>query len=150
MSDYDFYLRHAAVRNGAWVGFALAWKGRAGIAGLDSRPHLRWRPWVLAPAETDEPAAGSWGVWQWRLLALMADGVVGLQGTPPADGRTAADMRIDMLDYLPLPIMELKDVDGKLYSVKMTGYREQAIEPNDPAHQHGGWLAQVEFAQAES
>jgi hypothetical protein len=149
MSDYDFYLRHAAIRGGAWVGFSLAWKGLAGIKELANKPHMRWRPWLPDPAKPDDPTAGTWGVWRWRLQVLMADGVMGLLNTPPSDGRTSADMRLDMLAYMPLPIMELKDADGTIYSVKMTGYIEHPIEPYDSAHQNGGWLVQVELARVE-
>lgn len=145
MNDYDFYLRHGAVREGTWVGFALAWRGLAGVEGLERRPHWRWRPWILDPANPDNPAEGSWGVWQWRLHVAMLDGAIGLLGTPPTDGRTGEDMREDMLNYLPLPALELKDVDGEIYSVRMTAYKEQEVEPYDAAHPDGGWLAEVEF-----
>jgi hypothetical protein len=147
MNDYDFYLRHAAVRNGEWVGFALARKGLAGISGLEARPHLRWLPWILDPNEPNTPSAGSWGTWQWRMDVAMVDGLAGLQGTTPVDGRTAADMRADLLAFLPLPIMELKDVDSTIYSVLMIGYQEQNIEPYDAAHPNGGWVARTEFAE---
>jgi hypothetical protein len=43
--------------------------------------------------------------------------------------------------------MELKDVDSTIYSVLMTGYQEQNLEPYDTAHANGGWLARVEFAE---
>lgn len=147
MNDYDFYLRHAAVRDGAWVGFSLAWKGLAGISGLESRPRVRWLPWILDPSDPNNPKSGAWGIWQWRMDVAMVDGFAGLQGTPPADGRTSADMRADLLAYLPLPIMDLKDVDGTIYPVLMIAYQEQNIEPYDAAHTNGGWVARVEFAE---
>lgn len=147
MNDYDFYLRHSAVRTGSWVGFPLAWKGLAGIAGLDSRPHLRWRPWILDPSKPNDPTFGSWGIWQWRLRVAILDGLTGLLGTPPSDSRTAADIRTDLLAYLSLPILELKDTDGTIYTAKIIAYNEQAIEPYDPAHPNGGYLAQIELAQ---
>ena len=146
MNDYDFYLRHGAVRGGTWVGFPLAWKGLAGIAGLEMRPHLRWRPWILDPAQPNNPAAGSWGVWQWRFDVAMVDNFAGLLNQPPSDGRTADDIRDDLLAYLPLPIIELKDVGSAISTVKMTAYQEQTIEPYDAAHPNGGWLARIEFA----
>lgn len=146
MNDYDFYLRHGAVRAGAWVGFGLAWRGLAGVEGLERRPHERWRPWILDPANPHDPTAGSWGVWQWRFEVAMISGIVGLLRTPPQDGRTGPDMRADLLNYLPLPAMELKDVDGTIYDAKMTAYREQSVEPFDVAHPDGGWIGRIEFA----
>lgn len=145
MNDYDFYLRHASVRGGAWVGFALGRQGASGVQGLGARPHLRLRPWILNPANPNDPAQGSWGVWQWQLSVLMVDGFVGLAATPPADARTAADMRADLLAYLDLPILELMDVDSAIYTVRVTGYNEQNIEPYDAAHQYGGWLARLDL-----
>ena len=150
MNDYDFYLRHAAVRGGEWVGFPLAWRGLVGVEGLARRPHLRWRPWLLDPTNPNDPAAGSWGVWQWRFDVAMLDSLVGLLAEPPADGRTASEIRADLLAYLSLPILQLRDVEGEVYSARMTGYREQAVEPHDNAHPDGGWVAQVEFAWVES
>ena len=150
MNAYDFYLRHAAVREGEWVGFPLAWKGLAGVERLARRPHLRWRPWILDPANPDNPAAGSWGVWQWHFDVAMLDRLAGLLAQPPSDGRTGRELRADLLAYLPLPILELKDVDGEVYSARMTTYGEQAIEPHDAAHPDGGWVAQVEFARVDT
>jgi hypothetical protein len=147
MNDYDFYLRHGAVRGGEWVGFPLAWEGLGGIAGFARRPHLRWRPWLPDPTNPNDPALGSWGVWQWRFYVAAVDGLVGLQRTPPADGRTAADMHTDMLAYQPLSVVELKDVDDAIYLVRMTGYQEQAVEPHDLAHPNVGRLLMVEFAE---
>ena len=147
MNDYDFYLRHAIVSDGGWVGFPLARKGLAGVVGLEARPHLRWRPWVLDSSAPNDPTAGAWGIWQWRFDVAMLDGLTGLEGTPPEDGRDAGQIRADLLAYVPLPALELKDVDGAVYAVKMTGYREQLIEPNDDAHPDGGWAARVEFAE---
>ena len=147
MDDYDFYLRHASVRDGAWVGFPLAWKGLAGVEGLPARPHLHWRPWVLDPSLPDDPAAGSWGVWQWRMDVACLDFTAGLTSIPPSDSRTAQDIRADLQAFLPLPIMELKDVDGATYSVKMIAFQESVIEPYDGNHPMGGWVARVEFSQ---
>ena len=147
MNDYDIYLRHASVSGGAWVGFPLAWKGMVGIAGLEPRPHMRWRPWLLEPSAPNDPTAGTWGIWQWRFDLAMLDGLAGLEGRPPEDGRDANQIRADLLAYMPLPAIELKDVDGAVYTVKMTGYREQLIEPADVAHPNGGWTARVEFAE---
>lgn len=147
MNDYDFYLRHASVSGGDWVGFPLAWKGLAKIAGLETRPQMRWRPWLPSSTTPNDPTAGTWGVWQWRFDVVMIGGFVGLLGRPPADGRDADQIRADLLAYMPLPALELKDVDGAIYTVKMTGYREQLIEPGDTAHPDGGWAARVEFAE---
>jgi hypothetical protein len=77
----------------------------------------------------------------------MLDGLAGLEGRPPEDGRDADQIRADLLAYMPLPAIELKDVDSTIYTVKMTGYREQLIEPADVAHPDGGWTARVEFAE---
>ena|SRR5687768_14036869 len=150
MNDYDIYLRHATVRGGAWVGFALAWKGLAGVEGLELRPHLHWRPWLLNPANPNDPTAGSWGVWQWRMDLAAFDVMHGLLHTPPADVRTAADMRADWLAYLALPVIDLKDVDGVQYSVKMTAFQEQLAKPYDSVHTGGDWVARVEFALVSS
>jgi hypothetical protein len=147
MNDYDFYLRHASVHGGAWTGFALAWKGLAGKEGLPQRPHLRWRPWVLDPANPNDPGMGAWGVWQWRFDTALIDGIVGLAGVPPDDGRQAAEMHDDLRAFIDLPAFELQDIDGTTYTVKMTAYREQGIEPYDAAHPDGGWLAQIEVAE---
>ncbi|MEO6458407.1 MAG: hypothetical protein ABIO92_09080, partial [Chloroflexia bacterium] len=65
----------------------------------------------------------------------------------PEDGRGAEQIRADLLAYMTLPALELKDVEGAIYTVKMTAYREQLIEPNDSAHPDGGWAAWVEFAE---
>ena len=147
MNEYDIYLRHVSVLGGAWVGFPMAWKGLAGVAGLEARPQMRWRPWVLNSSAPNDPTAGTWGVWQWRFDIALLDGLTGLGGRPPADGRGAEQIRADLLAYMPLPALELKDMDGAIYTVKMTAYREQSIEPNDAAHPDGGWAARVEFAE---
>jgi len=147
MNDYDFYLRHASVHDGAWTGFVLAWQALAGKEGLPQRPHLRWRPWVLDPTNPDDPTLGDWGVWQWRLDVALFDGLVGLLWTPPGDGRDSAAMRADLQAFMELPALEMQDVDGVVYTVKMTAFREQCIEQYDAAHPNGGWVAQVQFAE---
>ena len=150
MNDYDFYLRHASVRSGAWVGFALAWRGLAGVRGLEERPHMRWRPWALDPAYPNDPTRGAWGVWQWRMDVALFDKLTGLLHQPPTDGRAAADMRADLIAYTGLPVIDLKDVDGVQYSVKITAFREQLIESYNSAHTGGDRLARVEFAQVSA
>jgi hypothetical protein len=150
MNDYDIYLRDGSVRDGQLVGFALAWKGLTGVAGLPGRPHKGWFPWILDPNKPDDPTAGHWGVRQWRFELALLDGMVGLQGAPSNDGRTPADMRADLMDYLPLTKLQLQDLDGAMYDVRMTSYIEQAVEPYDNAHPNGGMLVQVEFAEVES
>src|SRR4051812_49990260 len=120
MNSYDFYLRHASVQSGEWVGFLLARKDLAGVAGLPARPHLHWRPWVLDPAFPDDPASGTWGVWQWRLEVAALEFVSGLAYFPPADGRTPNDIRTDLQAFLPISTIELKDVDGATYNVIVT------------------------------
>lgn len=147
MQDYDFYLRHASVRDGAWVGFLLAWRNLAGMPGLPQRPHLHWRPWILDPAYPDDPTHGAWGVRQWRFDVALLDAVAGLAWTPPADGRTGADMRADLLAYADLPAIELKDIDSTIYIAKIVALSEQCIEPYTAPHQDGGWLASVSFAE---
>jgi hypothetical protein len=147
MNDYDIYMRDSTVRSGEWVGFALAWKGLARLEGLPARPHKGWFPWILDPANPDDPGAGHWGVRQWRYELALVDGLVGLRGVPPDDGRGAAGMRADLLGYLPLSKLELTDLDGTIYDVRMTSYTEQALEPYDVAHADGGLLIQVEFAE---
>ncbi len=149
MNDYDIYLSDGSVRSGEWVGFALAWKGLAGVTGLPGRPHRGWVPWILDPDKPEDPSAGHWGVRQWRYELALVDSLVGLQGGPPDDGRTSADMRADLMDYLPLTKLELQDVDGTAYDARMTSYIEQAIEPYDNAHPRGGMLVQVEFTAVE-
>lgn len=145
MGDYDLYLRHALVRSGEWVGFRLGWRGLGGLEGLPGRPHLRWRPWLLSPGNPDDVAAGSWNAWRWRLDLAFLDGVVGLAGMPPADGRTPTDMRGDLLAFANLPAVQLRDVDDAVYTAKIVGYREQSVEAYDAAHPVGGWVAQVEL-----
>ena len=149
MGEYDFYLRHAAVRGAAWVGFRLAWRGLGGVDGLSARPHLRWRPWVLSDADPDDVAAGSWGAWRWRMSVALLEGLVGLDGTPPTDGRTVPDMRADLLQFAGLPAIQLRDADDVVYEVKIVGYEEQNVEPYDPQHPTGGWLAQVELVEVD-
>lgn len=149
MNDYDIYLRDGGVREGEWVGFALAWKGLAGLAGLPGKPQTGWVPWILDPTRPDDPAAGHWGVRQWRFELALVDGIVGLQGAPPDDSRTVADMRADLMNYLPLVKLELQDLDGAIYDARMTSYTEQALEPYDSAHPIGGMLVQVEFTAVE-
>lgn len=146
MSDYDFYLKDASVASGEWVGFPLAWKGRGNIVGLPVSPYRRWYPWNLDPSNPNDPTRGSRGVLQWRFSVALVDGLVGLEGHPPDDGRTAGQIRQDLLLYMPLDQMDLRDIDGTEYTVKMTSYTEQALEPFDVAHPSGGILAEVEFA----
>jgi hypothetical protein len=147
MGEYDFYLRHAAVRGAAWVGFRLAWRGLAGAEGLSARPHTRWRPWVLSPDEPDDVAAGDWGDWRWRLSVALFEGFVRLDGVPPTDGRTSPDMRADLLQFAGLAPIQLRDVDDVIYDVKFVGYEEQNVEPYDTQHPTGGWVAQIELVQ---
>jgi hypothetical protein len=147
-NEYDFYLREGSVRGGEWVGFALAWKGLAGLPGLPSRPYTRRIPWILDPAHPDDPTYGSWGVPQWHMSVALVDGVVGLGRQPPVDGRGAADMRADMLAYQAAGSLTLQDIDGSVYAVKMILYTEEAIEAYDASHPAGGMLATVEFALA--
>ena len=149
MNDYDIYLREPGVHSGEWVGFALAWKGLGGMSGLAARPHEGLLPWVLDPNNPNDPTLGSRGVRQWKFDLAMVDGLVGLQGVPPDDARTPAQMRADLMDYVPLSKLELKDVDGAEYDVVITTYTEQAVEPFDAAHPEGGWLIHVEFAKVE-
>jgi hypothetical protein len=75
--------------------------------------------------------------------------LVGLLGVPPGDARGPAEIRQDLLDYLPLPAIELEDLNGDVYVVKMIGYEEQNVEQFDPAHPEGGWLVRVRFAQTQ-
>lgn len=145
MGDYDLYLRHALVRSGEWVGFRLGWRGLGGLEGLPGRPHRRWRPWLLSPGNPDDVAAGSWNAWRWRLDLALLDGLVGLAGMPPADGRTPADMRGDLLAFANLPAVQLRDVDDAVYTAKIVGYQEQSVETYDAAHLAGGWVTQVEL-----
>ncbi|HYP21738.1 MAG TPA: hypothetical protein VEY08_16835 [Chloroflexia bacterium] len=145
MGEYDFYLRHASVRGAAWVGFRLGWRGLAGVEGLSARPHVRWRPWVLDASDPDNVAAGSWGAWRWRLSVALFEGFTGLGAVPPTDGRTAPDMRADLLQFAGLPFIQVLDVDDVVYPVKVVGYEEQNIEPYDSAHPSGGWVAQIEL-----
>lgn len=150
MGEYDFYLRHASVRGAAWVGFRLAWKGLAGVEGLSARPHLRWRPWVLNPSSPDDVAAGSWGAWQWRMSVALFEGFAALDAMPPTDGRTAPDMRADLLQFSGLPVVQLSDVDNVVYEARIVGYQEQNVEPYDAGHPTGGWVAQIELAHLPS
>ena len=147
MSEYDIYLRHASVRGGAWTGFLLAWRGLHRHDGLPSRPHLYERPWVLDPAFPNDPPKGSWGVRAWRFDLSLLEPPVALDWTPPDDGRTAADMRADLAAFAGLPALELKDTGGAVYLVRMTGYREQAVEPATPANPSGGRVAWVELCE---
>jgi hypothetical protein len=147
MQDYDFYLRHASVGDGDWVGFWLAWPNLAGLPGLPRRPHLHWRPWILDPAYPDDPTRGAWGIQQWSFDLALLDAMAGLAWSPPTDGRTAADMRADMLAYLDLAAIELKDVDSTTHTIKAIAFSEQCIEPYTTPHPNGGWLATVTLAE---
>jgi hypothetical protein len=147
MEDYDIYLRHASVHDGEWTGFLLAWRDLSGVAGLPQRPHLRWRPWLLDPSNPNDPTLGDWGIWQWRFTIALFPVASGLQWSPPADARTPAEMRADLLAYIDLPAIQLKDADSAVYTVKMTAYSDQCIEPYTPTRPSGGWLATVEFAE---
>jgi hypothetical protein len=150
MQDYDFYLRHASVRDGAWVGFWLAWRDRAGLPGFPQRPHLHWRPWILDPAFPNDPTHGAWGIPQWSFDVAMLDGTTGLAWTPPADERTSVDMRADLLAYTDLTVIDLKDVDGAIYAVQIVAFSEQCVEPYTATHASGGWLCTVAFAETEA
>jgi hypothetical protein len=88
-------------------------------------------------------------VWQWQFDVAAVSGLVGLLGVPPGDARGPAEIRQDLLDYLPLPAIELEDLNGDVYVVKMIGYEEQNVEQFDPAHPEGGWLVRVRFAQTQ-
>jgi hypothetical protein len=145
VSEYDIYLRHASVRGGEWVGFLLAWRGLHRHDGLPSRPHLYERPWVLDPAFPDDPSKGSWGVRRWQFDIALLEPPIALDWTPPDDSRTPADMRDDLGAFAELPALELKDTDGAVYLVRMTGYREQMVEPATPANPAGGYVAWAEF-----
>jgi hypothetical protein len=148
MGDYDFYLRQAAIRSGEWVGFRLGWRGLAGVEGLSSRPHMRWKPWHADPANPEDPSTGSWGHWRWRVDVAMVEGMEGLQNTPPADMRTVADMRSDLLAFADLPVLQLTDVDGVVYTCRIIGYEEHDIEQFDAAHPAGGWFVRIELQQS--
>ena len=148
MQDYDFHLRHASIHDGEWIGFLLAWQGLAGVPGLPLRPHLRWRPWVLDPAAPNDPTQGDWGHWQWRFTVALFPVPAGLQWSPPNDARTPTGMRADLLAFIDLPALQLKDADAAIYTVRMTAYSDQCIEPYNPTHPEGGWAAVVEFAQS--
>lgn len=147
MSGYDIYLRHASVRSGEWVGFRLAWKDLGYVSGFSAWPHTRLRSWVLDPAQPDDPAQGSWGVRQWHFDVALLDRLTGLQGEPLAGGYGAGEMRDNLLAYIDLPALELKDTDAAIYTTRMTGYTEHCIEPYDLAHPSGGWFAKVEFTE---
>ncbi len=147
MGDYEFSLRHASVREGEWAGFMPARQGLGGVAGLGARPYRRWRPWIPSATDPNNLAAGSWGAWQWQIDAALLDGLVGTAGAPPLDGRTAADMRADLLAFTDLPGMQLLDLDGAIYTVQMVGYTEQALEPFDARHPNGGWVAQITLVE---
>ena len=108
---------------------------------------FHWRPWILDPAYPDDPTHGAWGIRQWRFDVALLDAVAGLAWTPPADGRTGADMRADLLAYADLPAIELKDIDSTIYIAKIVALSEQCIEPYTAPHQDGGWLASVSFAE---
>ena len=147
MNDYDIYLRHDDIQGGSWVGFMLAWKGLAGVHGLPERPHRRRYPWFMDPTRPEEPHEGHWGLLQWYMEVALLDGMTGLQGTPPLDGRTAADMRADLGQFRILTSLELKDVDGSTHTVRMIAYTEHALEPYDTPHPNGGSIAQIEFVK---
>jgi hypothetical protein len=75
----------------------------------------------------------------------LFEGFTGLNAVPPTDGRTAVDMRADLLQFGGLPSMQLRDVDDVVYEVKLVGYQEQNMEPYDTGHPTGGWVAQIEL-----
>jgi hypothetical protein len=81
------------------------------------------------------------------MSVVLFEGFSGLDALPPTDGRSAPDMRADLLQFIDLPIVQMRDVDEAIYDVKATGYQEQNIEPYDSQHPTGGWLAQVELVQ---
>jgi hypothetical protein len=56
-------------------------------------------------------------------------------------------MRDDLGAFAELPALELKDTDGAVYLVRMTGYREQMAEPATPANPEGGYVARAEFGE---
>jgi hypothetical protein len=56
-------------------------------------------------------------------------------------------MRADLAAFAELPALEVKDTDGAVYLVRMTGYREQAVEPATPANPTGGRVAWVELCE---
>jgi hypothetical protein len=58
-------------------------------------------------------------------------------------------MRSDLLLYQLYSTLQLKDLDGATYNVRMIGYAEQAIEPYDATHPDGGILANVEFTSVD-
>jgi hypothetical protein len=75
----------------------------------------------------------------------LFQGFAGLDAVPPTDGRTAPDMRADLLQFAGLPVIQLRDVDDVVYEAKLVGYEEQNIEPYDAGHPTGGWVARIEL-----
>jgi hypothetical protein len=124
----------------------LAWEGLGNIEGLPARPYRRWYPWFLDPADPEDPTVGHRGVLQWHLSVALADGLVGLRGWPPDDERTGTQMRDDLLLYMPLERLDLRDRDGTEYQARMTSYVEEAIEEPGCGRPGVGLLAEVEFA----
>jgi hypothetical protein len=147
LHDYDIYLRHAAIRDGDWVGFRLAWEGLGGLDGV-TQPHLRQRLWGHV-TDPSQPDSGAWGSWVWTLYLTLHKGLVGLQGRHPADGYSDPS---DMLGWVrafgDMAAMELQDVDGAIFIVKFYGYQERCIEAYDAAHDgDGGWLVRLDLVE---
>jgi hypothetical protein len=103
--------------------------------------------WILDPSDPHDPTLGHWGVKQWRFFILLVDGVTNATGQPPADGRNAQDFRADLMAYIDLPALELKDVDEAVYVVKLTAYQDDQIAEFDIANPNGGWMAVIELAE---
>lgn len=153
--DFDFALRHAAINDANWTGFRLAWPGLAGYErkGLPTVPYSHRWTWETSATEPGV-GAGSWLDQVWRVYVLVTPGLPNIEGVQPQPygGGVMSNDPALMLGWLrgyrDLPAMELSDVDGAIYIVRLYGYEERLLESYDAAHDAGGsYVVIVEFVE---
>jgi hypothetical protein len=144
-TEYDMCLRHAAVRDGAWVGFRLAWEGLGALPNYQAmqRPRKRFQRWVDDPAHPGDPEYQHQGPWEWELWFLLAPGMRALEGTGFSDGRSVQDMLDDLHNYLVLPLLQIGDVDNVVYTAKFTFFEEYAITQRSNRWPEGAYLVHL-------
>lgn len=142
---YDFRLRAREVGGGDWVGFTLGYKRRVGVRDQVTfdEPHRSYVEY--------DPAVPGWGAWVWEYEVLLVPGMTDHKGMLYPDIAASPNgRRLDLLGYLPLASIDLEDVDGQMYTVKMTRYEERLVEPSvdralstDPL----GWHIRIQFTK---
>jgi hypothetical protein len=145
--DFDVSLRHAAVLEGNWVGFRLAWPGLAGYDrnAFPTAPYSHSWTWANAPGSPI--GDGKWGDQIWRLYLLVTRNLPNIHGVMPqpyaaGGGSVSSNDPALMLGWLrafrDLPALDLMDADSSVYVAKFYGYEERLLESYEAPHDAGG------------